>query len=351
MPAAEQLLVALRDGGATDLHLRGGVPPCWRVNGDLLPHGDPLPAGEDFEALLLELLAIARLERLPDSGDLDFTFRALEGRFRAHVFPSEEGLNAVIRKIPSQVADPARLGLPEPVRALTAAGSGLVLVCGSSGCGKTTTVASLLEAISSASRRYIVTVEDPVEYVIAPCLSVVHQISVGTDAPSFSAGLKTALSARADVIYVGDLREAETVRLALHAAETGALVFATLHANGAVEALDRLLDLLPQEQHAVYRAALAQGLRMVLYQVLLPARTGGMVPATEIITGTRAVQGLLRENKTHELVSAIQSGRASGMRSLDDSLEELLAARTLAREEALAHARNRSRFEQKTHQA
>jgi len=341
----EPWLVALRDGDCTDLHLREGAPPWWRMAGELLPHGDPLPAGEEFEALVLELLALAQVRDPLQASDVDFTFNASGGRFRAQVFHSEEGQNAVIRKIPHEVGSMEALGIPESVRRVLAARSGLVLVSGASGAGKTTTIASAVEAINAADHRYVITVERPVEYVFSPRRSVVHQITVGSDVLTFAAGLKNSIAARADVIVAGEVDEAETVRLMLRAAQSGALVYASLNANGAVEAIDRLLDLLPQDDHAIYRNVLAQSLHAVIYQVLVPGRVSGRVPAFEVITGTRAVQGILRENKTHELLSVVQSGKQQGMRSLDDSLEELLHARLIQREEAIAHARQRQRLE------
>jgi twitching motility protein PilT len=315
------------------------------MNGELLPHGDPLPRGEEFEALLFELLELARIRDPESLGDTDFTFSAVQGRFRAQIFHSQEGQNAVIRRIPLEPESVTALGIPDYAVQAADHATGLVLVCGPSGCGKTTTIAALLDRVNGRDQRYAITVERPVEYVFQPRQCVIHQMTVGGDMLTFAAGLRTAISSRADVIVVGDVDDAETVRLMLRAAEAGTLVLASMNANGAVEAIDRMLDLLPQEDHAIYRNVLAQSLRSVLYQVLLAGRTGGRVPAFEVLTNTRAVQGVLRENKTHELLSVIQSGKQQGMRSLDDTLEELVAGRLIQRDEALPHVRNRQRFE------
>jgi len=340
MPEIEAFLRALRDGDASVLHLREGSRAFWRVGGDLVVRGERLPDGEEFEAMILELLRRAGPDRLPQSDHFDFSFVSGEVRFRAHVFRSRDGLNAVLRRAPTMVPAPSELGLPGPV-VERLSGGGLVLISGPAQSGKTTTAAALLDAVNRAAPRYIVVVDDPTEHEFTP-RSVIHRIEVGVDAPDPATALRIAVAARPDALFAGDVRDAESARLAIHAADAGALVFATVRADGVVDAIDRLLELVPENQRPATRSVLAGALRLGLHQVLLRrARVGGHVAAFEVLVATKGVQTLIREGRVPDIASAMQRGASSGTRSLEDAVEALVAAGVVTAADASALPRAR----------
>lgn len=350
MSAIEPYLVALRDGDPSALHLCAGEEPCWRVDAQLVPNGDPLPTGAAFEDLLQDLLDAGEMPPVSETGtleEIEFTFNAVGARFRAEVFHSETGFSAVIRQLPEDIPPPNRLGLPETLRQVATERPGLVFICGPVRSGKTTTVASLLDSITYEQPAFLMTVGRTVEYEIRSTGTIVHQLRVGVDVASHADGLATAIRAGANVISLAGMPDGRTARLALMAADRGTLVLVTMEAQGPVDCIERFLDLLPDSERALHRSVLAQNLRMVAYQVLLPATRGGHVPAHELLTVSRAVYNHLRDGRTQEL-HAVLSGRSLGQRSLDESLEELIKAGAVEREEALRRARHRSTVEKKT---
>ena len=352
MPAVEDYLAALRDSEAVALFLRPGAKPCWRVDGELLSNGDPLPRGPAFDSLLADLFEQGRcadLDAALRGGEVRFAFESSGTRFRAEILASEDGPTVLLTRLPAAVPEESRLRLPEDLLRHAGERPGLVFVCGPAGSGRTSTIAALLDGINRERATFIASIEASVEFVLEPQRSVVHQMQVGTDVDSHAGGLETACHAGANVIAVGDIPDTRCADLALGAADRGALVIASMRAHGPVDCLDRFLGLLPGDQRTFHRAILAENLRMVIYQVLLPARNGGQAPAREILRTSGAVVAHLRAGRTNELHGVLQgSGRAGGQRSLDDSLEELVTRRIVDRDEALLRARNRGALEQKT---
>lgn len=342
MRAIEAFLRALRDGDATALHLREGSRAFWRVGGELVVRGERLPAGEEFEEMILELLRRAGPERLPASDHFHFGFVAGEMRFRAHVFRSRDGLNAVLRRVPPRIPAPSDLGLPAGIAEKLTSGGGLVLASGPAQSGKSTTAAALLDWVGRSAARHVVVVDDPPEHEFSPQRSLVQRIEVGVDAPDPATALRAALAARADAVFAGDLRDADQIRLAIRCADQGALTFATIRADGAADAPERLLEGLPEPERVAARGVLASCLRLVVHQVLLRRAKGGVVPAFEVLHGTKGVQALLREARPHDLVVAMQNGAAQGMRTLEDSVDALVASGTVTPAEAAALPRARA---------
>ncbi len=310
MPRIEDYLDALREGEARTLHLREGAPPFWRVGTELLQHGDPLPDGDQFQAMVLDLFRAARLEPPIDLASADFTLCAAGGRFRAHVYRSCDGLNAVLHRIPDRVPALERLDVPEAIASSLAAPSGLLLICGPARSGKSSILASLVDLFNRTESRMIATVENPIEHLHAPVKAIVHQIGVGTDVPDCAVGIAAARAARADIIAVDGARDASSFREMIAAAEEGALVLGVLCATSALDALERILESAPAEEVAWFRSGLAASLLAVLHQALHPARGGGVVAAVEHLTMTRPAQLLLREGKMEELAAMVQGGRS-----------------------------------------
>jgi twitching motility protein PilT len=310
-----------------------------RQGGRLLLVGDQLLPAALVEQLAAEALGDAQRATLAREGQVDFA-HAIAGlaRFRGNAYRHQGGLALVLRALPAEVPTLADLGLPSSLAKLTNYHQGLVLLTGPAGCGKSSTLAALLRLINEERRDHIVTIEDPIEYLHRPLRCVVNQRQVGRDTGSFARALKAALREDPDVIAIGELRDLETISLALTAAETGHLVLATLHTGNAVRTVDRLVGAFPPNQQAQVRAMVSESLRAVVSQRLLQRADGrGRVPALEILLGNRAVANLIREAKTFQLRSLLQTGATQGMALLDLSLAQLVRERTVAREEALLH--------------
>jgi twitching motility protein PilT len=326
--------------GASDLHLRSGEPVLLRLGGALTAlEGQPLAAG-DVAALAEELLGERERALLAGEGQVDFSC-ALPGlaRFRGNAYRRQEGLALVLRALPEQVPSLADLGLPASLAKLTNYHQGLVLVTGPAGCGKSSTMAALLRLVNEERRDHIVTIEDPIEYLHRPLRCVVNQRQVGRDTGSFARALKAALREDPDVIAIGELRDLETISLALTAAETGHLVLATLHTGNAMRTVDRVVGVFPPGQQPQVRAMLSESLRAVVSQRLVNrAEGGGRLPAIELLLGTRAVANLIRESKTFQLRSLMQTAATQGMVLLDASLAQLVREGLVTREDALAVA-------------
>jgi len=333
---------------ASDLHLKSGRIPRFRVSGTLAEYEgfEPLES-EDIHRLVGEILTRDQEDRFETSSEVDFSYGSHElGRFRCNYFKDVRGPAAVFRRISSIVPTLAELDLPEVVERFVHLRSGLVLVTGPTGSGKSSTLAAIIDAINTHYSKHIITLEDPIEFVFESKSSIIHQRGLHQDMIEFGEGLFAAMREDPDVIMVGELRDLETIRLALAAAEMGALVFATLHTNGAGETIDRIIDAYPGEEQAQIRAMLSQSLEGVVSQVLLPRLEGeGRIAATEILVGTPAIANIIREGKTQDIYNVLQSGRRFGMHALDDTLERLVTKRQVAPAEAYAYAQNKSRFE------
>lgn len=343
MSAIEPFLLALRDADAEALHLRAGTAPGWRVDDGIVRNGDPLPPRAEFEDFLLDLMAEAgEIKSFRELPAFEFTHECGGARFRIHVYRTPEGRNAVIRKIQPETRSAEELGLPEALCEAAHADSGLVLLSGPAGSGRHTTIHALLDAINGQERRHIVSIEKPVVFGLKSRISMVHQIRVGDNAPSFAAAIGTAVSAGANVIAVGNVDDEETGKLVVRAAEAGALVLAVLTAHSVADALGRMLDLFPEHGHAYYRSCLAENLRLACFQQLLAARGGGHVPAFEYARATNEVRALVRDNLLADLPALLDDrARARQYQSLDRCLEKLLKAGRIQSKLALRAARDR----------
>jgi len=321
---------------ASDVHLTVESPPVLRVDGKLIRLGEENLTPKDVEAALAELASPATLKRFEECGDADFSYSAAGfGRFRVNAYRQRGSVALAVRIIPPRVKTLAELGLPGAVAELARRDSGLVIVTGPTGSGKSTTLAAMIDLINSETASHIITLEDPIEYLHHHRRSIVHQREVGTDVPTFIAGLRAALREDPDVIMIGELRDIDSMETALRAAETGHLVLASMHTGDAVAAVDRIIDLFPPHQQQQARVQLAACLQGVVAQQLLPlAARPGRVAACEIMIATPAVRNLIRENKTHQLPSLIQTGARYGMRQMEASIKELLAAGLVAPEDA-----------------
>lgn len=322
----DALLKVVLEKKASDLHIACGAPPMIRVDGDLTHLRWRTVREDDFENLLHPITPPRVWEEWARSGDGDFAYAMGDSaRFRVNLFRQEHGPGAVLRMIPPRVLTVEDLGLPEPVAAVGRTLRGLVLVTGPTGSGKSTTLAALIDRINRTKAYHIVTIEDPVEFVHISQKSILTHRELGPDTPTFSAALKAALREDPDAILVGELRDLETMRMALHAAETGLLVFGTLHTNSASKAIDRLIDGFPSEEQEQVRIVLSEVLKAVVAQVLLKKKGGGRIPAFEVLRGSAALANAIREGKTATIASLIQTGKQHGMVSLDQFLAELVA--------------------------
>ncbi len=342
-----ELLVLTREKGASDLHLTVGVPPKLRVNGELVdvPGWPPL-SRENVHAMVYDILTDAHKARFEEHLDLDFSVELSGlGRFRVNVFHQRLGEGAVFRVIPSRIKSVSELGLPPVVEDLAMRDRGLILVTGPTGSGKSTTLAAMVDLINQRRSAHIITLEDPIEFVHTHKRSIVNQREVGMHARSFAAALRAALREDPDVILVGEMRDLETISLALTAAETGHLVLSTLHTSSAAQTVNRIIDVFPSYQQEQVRVQLAESLVGVVAQLLLPTADGaGRVPAVEVMVATPAVRNLIRENKVHQIPSAIQTGLKDGMQSLDQSLRHLLKTGRITAEVAYRWAVDKHAF-------
>jgi len=338
--AVDRLLDYAVRQGASDLRLATGERLLLRRDGALQAMGEHRFAPAEIERFTAELLSAAQRDELARAGQVDFS-ATLAGlaRFRGNAFRFQNGAALALRAIPFEVPSLADLGLPSSLARLTAYHQGIVLVTGPAGSGKTSTLAALLRLVNEERRDHIVTVEDPIEYIHTPKLCSINQRQVGRDTASFARALKAALREDPDVIAIGELRDLETISLALTAAETGHLVMGTLHTGSAIRTLDRVIGAFPPEQQPQVRMMFSESLRAVVSQRLVNRADGqGRVPAIEVLLGTRAVSNLIREQKTFQLRSILQTGGAAGMNLLDASLAQLVRDGAVTRDEALRHA-------------
>lgn len=349
MPQIDQLFTDMLQLGASDLHLHEGQPPKVRVHGSLHPlEGYPELDGNTMHDLLQEICRPDGWTRFEEKGDLDFAYSYEDyARFRANYKKHYYGYGAVFRTIPQRILTLEELGAPEIIRTFAGFSSGLCLVTGPTGSGKSTTLAALIDFINETQRRTILTIEEPIEFVHPNKQSVIMQREVGTDTPSFGDGLRGALRQDVEVVLVGEMRDLETISLAVTAAEMGMLVFGTLHTNSAIKTIDRIIDVFPNDQQSAIRESLAVALRAVCAQLLIKTADGnGRVAAHEILIQNRAVSNMIREAKTSQLSQVIQSGKAAGMQTMDDTIEGLLKSGKISGRDAYMKALDKERFAQ-----
>jgi twitching motility protein PilT len=333
------LLANLWELNATDLLLTVGAPPMMRRDGDLQPfNGDRPLTAKDIESLLDSILKNAGREPFAEElHELDFSFTYQnKARIRGNAYRQRGNVAVALRLIPHEIPSFEWLGIPPSVQKWAELRRGLVFVTGPTGGGKSTTLASLIEWINQNRRSHIITIEDPIEYVHEHALSAVDQREVGEDTLSFSDALRSALREDPDVLLVGEMRDLESIRFALTIAETGHLVFATLHTNDVAQALDRIVDVFPGEQQTQIRVQLANTLSGICYQRLLPRIDGGLVAAFEVMVATPAVRNLIREGKTNQLRNVLLTGQAEGMQTLEMSLSSLVRDKIISYEEAVS---------------
>ncbi len=340
MARIDAFLRTQHDNFASDLHLSPGNRPLCRVYGELKPISQETLTHEGTTALIYEILNEYQKKKFEQTRDIDLAYELPEinARFRVNVFFSRLGLSAVFRLIPTQVLTAAQLHLPDVILKFARQKKGLIVVTGATGSGKSTTLAAMVDYINRSRKEHILTVEDPIEFVHKGMLCLINQREVGVHTSSFSAALRSALREDPDVILVGEMRDLETIELAITAAETGHLVLGTLHTSTAAKTVDRMINVFPADQQAQIRAMLSESLKGVIAQNLLRATDGKRVAAFEILVNTPAVSSLIREGKTHQVASAMQTGKADGMIMMDDSLKELLAAGRISPEEAMKYA-------------
>jgi twitching motility protein PilT len=346
-PKLNPLLVATRNSGASDLHLAVGQPPVLRLAADLVrAQGEPFTAEQSL-AMVREVLTDAQWERLQTQKQLDFChYIPTAGRYRANVFVDQNGVNGVFRVIPERPPTIAEIGLPAHLAEIAEYHQGLVIVCGPSGSGKSTTLAALVNLFNETRHDHVLTMEDPVEFVHPFKNCLVNQRDVGKDTQSFARALRAALREDPDVIVIGELRDNESVSLALTAAETGHIVLGTLNSTSAAKAVDRVLSSFPADDQGQIRAALSESLKFVIAQRLLPAKEPRkQVAAFEVLRNTVAVASMMREEKTYQIPSAMQMGRSLGMQTFDDALKALLAAGRITGEAAYRAASKKEDFE------
>nr|BAL56276.1 twitching motility protein PilT [uncultured delta proteobacterium] len=335
------LLKAMIEKGASDLHITTGCPPQLRIDDSLVPLRLPPLKPEDTERLCFSVLTEEQLAQFQRTNELDLSFGVKNlARFRANIFMQRGAVAGAFRAIPFKILTFEELGLPPIVAELAQRPRGLVLVTGPTGSGKSTTLAAIIDKINSETRQHIITIEDPIEYLHPHKLSVVNQREVGTDTHSFKDALKYVLRQDPDVVMIGEMRDLETIEAALTIAETGHLVFATLHTNSAVQAITRIIDVFPAHAQPQVRAQLSFVLQGVITQLLLPrAGVPGRVLALEILVPNAAIRNMIRENKIHQIYSAMQTGQVeSGMQTLNQSLASLYARRLITLEEAMGRS-------------
>ncbi len=329
-----ELLSFAKKEGASDIHLSSGEPPTIRIHGDIRKIDSPPLNREDVHKVLYDILRDHQRKVYEEQHELDFAIAwANIGRFRVNAFMQNRGESIVFRTIPTDIPTLEQLGMPKILSDLTEKDKGLVLVTGPTGCGKSTTLAAMIDLINRRDKCHILTVEDPIEFVHESKKSLINQRELGVHTHSFANALKAALREDPDVILVGEMRDLETISLALTAAETGHLVFGTLHTSSAPKTVTRIVDVFPPEQQEQVRTMFSESLQAVLTQQLLKRKDGkGRIAALEIMVGTAAVRNLIRENKIAQILSSLQTGRQYGMQTMDQALVELYQKEQVARE-------------------
>ncbi len=336
----------MNEQGASDLHLASGQNPALRLNGEIERIKYDRLTSDKLRGLLYEITPQEKIKVFEETGDVDFGYE-IPGlaRYRANYFMQKNGISAVFREIPSNILTAEDLGLPPVISKLANLPRGLVLVTGPTGSGKSTTLAAIIDEANQTRKDHIITVEDPIEFVHQSQSCIINHREVGLHTQSFSAALRGALREDPDIILVGELRDLETISLAIEAASTGHLVFGTLHTSSAAKTVDRIIEVFPASEQAQIRSTLADGLRAVVAQVLFKrVDKGGRCAALEVMVATPAVRNLIRDSKTHQIPSMIQTGKQYGMQLLDDSIMQLYKKGWISPDEAYTKANNKSAF-------
>ncbi len=344
MPTFQDLIATAMDRGASDLHLSAGTSPCIRVNGSIIRLDEANNTPESISAIIAEIADERRMETLNNAGEVDFAYSipAL-GRFRVNIFRQRGSLSMAVRVLNLKIPTPESLGLPSAVISVADKRRGLVLVTGATGSGKSTTIASLINVINSKYNYHIITLEDPIEYLHRHNQSIVDQREIGSDTHSYATALRAALRQDPDVILVGEMRDLETISIAVTAAETGHLVFSTLHTVGAANTVDRIIDVFPPYQQQQIRTQLADVLQCVVSQQLIPKANGkGRVAALEVMLSNTAIRNHIRESKTFQIPTVMQTNGKIGMRTMDDALFELYSRGDISHDDALFYAQDRA---------
>lgn len=338
----EDLMEQLIEMGGSDLHLSAGLPPYFRISGHLTPIGDEPLTSEQCQRLIFSMLNNTQRKNLEQNWELDCSY-GVKGlaRFRVNVYKDRGTYAACLRALSSKIPSFDKLGLPDVVREMSEKPRGLILVTGPTGSGKTTTLAAMIDLINRTRAEHILTIEDPIEFVYEPIKSLIHQRQLGEDTKSFSNALRAALREDPDIILVGEMRDLETISLAISAAETGHLVFGTLHTSSASQTVDRMIDVFPSERQTQVRVQLSNSLVAVFSQTLVPKKNPkpneyGRIMAQEIMVITPAISNLIREGKTSQIYSAIQTGGKLGMMTLERVLADLYKAGTISFEAAMS---------------
>jgi twitching motility protein PilT len=336
----------MNDQGASDLHLVSGQPPALRLRGDIERVKYKVLDNDSLKAMLYEIAPEDKIKVFEETGDVDFGYE-IPGlaRYRANFFMQKNGCAAVFREIPSTILTVEQLGLPPVIAKLANLPRGLILVTGPTGSGKSTTLAAIIDEANKTRKDHILTIEDPVEFVHTSQGCIINHREVGTHTNTFSAALRGALREDPDIILVGELRDLETISLAVEAASTGHLVFGTLHTNSAAKTVDRMIEIFPANQQQQIRSTLSDGIRGIICQSLFKRiDVKGRVAALEICIATPAVRNLVRENKTYQIPSVMQTGKKYGMQLLDDAIMELMEKGKISSDEAYMKSNEKSRF-------
>ena len=336
MAEIDILFTTVKQKNGSDLHLSPGNPPLCRIAGDLCPISDEALTDERTQTLLYEMMTKDQRQCFEKTRDIDFAYAvpSIESRFRANIFMGRLGISAAFRLIPTKIRTIKELGLPDTIQRFLNLDKGLILVTGATGSGKSTTLAAMVHHLNQTRQEHILTVEDPIEFVHMSQNCLVNQREVGSHTQSFATALRAALREDPDVILVGEMRDLETIELAITAAETGHLVFGTLHTSSAAKTVDRVINVFPTNQQAQIRAMLAESLRGVVAQNLLKTIDGKRAAALEILVVTPAISNLIREGKTYQIPGAIQTGKKEGMIPMEQAVRNLLDAGKVSAEEA-----------------
>jgi twitching motility protein PilT len=345
MQKIDRFLKLMSDRGASDFHLTVGRPPMIRASGIMETVRYRVVTELDFTDMVQPITPPKLWDEFVANGDVDYSYEIPEmARYRVNLFQQQRGAGAVFRVIPTKIMTIEQLGLPEPIRRIAALQSGLVLVTGPTGSGKSTTLAAIIDLINETRSLHVITIEDPVEFVHPNKRCLVHQREIGSQARSFAEALKAAGREDPDIILVGEMRDLETIAMALSAAERGTLVFATLHTNNAAKTMDRIINVFPSGEQESIRNVLGETIRAVVAQQLLPKLGGGRVAALEILFGSPAIGNMIREGKTSQITSAIQTGIKEGMIDMDSSIRRLYDEKKISARAAYDKAIDKSQF-------
>ncbi len=344
MDIAELLAFSVKNN-ASDLHISAGLPPMIRVDGDIRRINVPALDHKTVHGLIYDIMNDKQRKDFEEFLETDFSFEIPNlARFRVNAFNHNRGAGGVFRTIPSTILTLEELGCPASFKEIADQPRGIVLVTGPTGSGKSTTLAAMMDHVNNERFEHILTIEDPIEFVHESKKCLVNQREVHRDTHGFNEALRSALREDPDIILVGELRDLETIRLALTAAETGHLVFGTLHTSSAAKTIDRIIDVFPAAEKTMVRSMLSESLRAVISQTLLKKTGGGRIAAHEIMIGTPAIRNLIREDKVAQMYSAIQTGQAVGMQTLDQNLQDLVARNLISRIDARSKAMNKEMF-------